>query len=258
MLVIDEAFDCWRVGKNPYDYHVAFDDWWRRDIESMVQRDRNHPSVIIWSIGNELPERDGRPDGCRLARLLADRVRQLDPTRPVTAAACGPWGDKWAWPQADGFFAALDVGGYNYEWRQYRGDHERQPQRVMMGTESFPIEAFENWQSVIENPYCHRRFCLDLARLSGRIGDRAGAFRRWRRAGRIPLASGQLRRPRSLRFQAAAVLLPRHALGQRRAALYRRASSRPGGQDGADHSLGLAGGERALDLAGARGADASR
>ena len=68
MLVLDEAFDCWREGKNPYDYHVAFDDWWQRDIDSMVQRDRNHPSVVVWSIGNEVIERDGRSNGAETAR----------------------------------------------------------------------------------------------------------------------------------------------------------------------------------------------
>ncbi|MDI7277322.1 MAG: glycoside hydrolase family 2 TIM barrel-domain containing protein, partial [Anaerolineae bacterium] len=97
MLVIDEAFDCWREGKNPYDYHVAFDDWWRRDVESMVCRDRNHPSVIMWSIGNEVMERDGRSGGAHIARALADHVRALDASRPVTAAVNG--GDRaWPWP----------------------------------------------------------------------------------------------------------------------------------------------------------------
>ena len=54
MLVMDEAFDMWRLENNPHDYHLYFDEWWQRDIESMVMRDRNHPSVIMWSIGNEI------------------------------------------------------------------------------------------------------------------------------------------------------------------------------------------------------------
>ncbi len=86
MLVIDETFDCWRTGKNPNDYHLYFEDWWQRDTESMVRRDRNHPSIIMWSIGNEVSERTGVSDGAAWARKQADFVRSLDPTRLVTSA----------------------------------------------------------------------------------------------------------------------------------------------------------------------------
>lgn len=155
MLIIDEAFDCWREGKNPYDYHVVFEDWWQRDLDSMVLRDRNHPSVIMWSIGNEVLERDGRSGGAQVAAMLANRVRQLDPTRPVTAAICDIWGSdgKYTWESTDVVFASLDVGGYNYQWKQYRPDHERHPRRMMIGTESFPMEALDNWNLVEEESY---------------------------------------------------------------------------------------------------------
>jgi beta-galactosidase len=152
VLVIDEAFDCWREGKNPFDYHVSFDDWWQRDIESMVCRDRNHPSVVAWSIGNEVAERDGRSGGARIARDLADAVRKLDPTRLITCAICN-FLDASRWVYTDVVFAALDIGGYNYMWRAYQSDHERHPQRVMMGTESFPLEALDNWQQVEDHSY---------------------------------------------------------------------------------------------------------
>jgi beta-galactosidase len=152
MLVIDEAFDCWREGKNPYDYHVAFPDWWQRDLDSMLFRDRNHPSVIMWSIGNEVRERNGRSRGVEIAQALADRIREVDPTRPVTAAINGS-GDRWPWEQTDAVFAALDVGGYNYQEKQYRSDHERHPQRIMYGSESTAEEALEHWTAVEELPY---------------------------------------------------------------------------------------------------------
>ncbi len=155
MLVIDEAFDCWREGKNPYDYHTAFDDWWQRDIDSMLLRDRNHPCVILWSIGNEVHERDGRSKGAEIAMMLAERVRAVDPSRPVLSAICGIWDQdgKRKWEDTDVVFAALDVGGYNYQWANYRSDHERHPKRMMIGTESFPLEALDNWNLVEAESY---------------------------------------------------------------------------------------------------------
>lgn len=151
MLVMDEAFDCWREGKNIGDYHVAFDDWWARDIDAMVHRDRNHPCIFAWSIGNEVLERD-RPEGAGIARFLAERVRQGDPTRPITSAICGTW-TKRTWRDTDATFAQLDLGGYNYQWQNYEPDHELFPERMMMGTESFPLEAFENWDQVEKHSY---------------------------------------------------------------------------------------------------------
>lgn len=154
IAVIDEAFDQWSVQKNPDDYHLYFKDWWRHDIDSMVLRDRNHPSVIFWSIGNEIPER-AKPEGVAEAKEIVDEIKRLDNTRLV-AAAINPYyesGGLHAWPETDPAFKYLDVGGYNYQWVQYEKDHERIPQRVMMGTESFPLQAFENWQMVQKHPY---------------------------------------------------------------------------------------------------------
>ncbi len=153
MLVIDEAFDCWRVGKNVGDYHVTFDAWQERDIASMVRRDRNHPSVVMWSIGNELVERDGRSEGGAIAQMLAAEVRALDPTRPITAAICDTFDGKRKWEDTDAVFAPLDVGGYNYLWERYEADHARHPGRLMAGTESFPIQALDNWNAVEAHPW---------------------------------------------------------------------------------------------------------
>ena len=148
MLVMDETFDCWEKGKNPRDYGVSFKEWWQRDTAAMVLRDRNHPSVVIWSIGNEIPER-GNPRGAELAKLQADYVRGLDPTRPVTSALNG----VNPWTNTDGFFAALDIGGYNYNLNNHVEDHKRAPSRIIACTESFLSQAFNYWQMVAEYPY---------------------------------------------------------------------------------------------------------
>jgi beta-galactosidase len=146
MLVIDEAFDCWRNGKSTADYHVTFDDWWCRDLDAMIVRDRNHPSVIMWSIGNEVVERE-QPEGARLAQVLADHVRGVDPTRPVTAGVNGGHTGR-PWAQLDAFFAALDVCGYNYAEDAYRPDHKRAPNRIVYGSESMALDTARHWASV--------------------------------------------------------------------------------------------------------------
>jgi len=153
VLVIDEAFDMWERPKNKEDYHLYFKDWWQKDLRAMVHRDRNHPSVILWSIGNELNERADSV-GYVLTKQLADEVRRLDPTRPVTEAICGFWdhpGKKWS--STAPAFASLDVCGYNYLWGNYKPDHEEFPERVMVGTESYPADIFDNWKQVETNPW---------------------------------------------------------------------------------------------------------
>ncbi len=153
MLVINEAFDHWQVPKKEMDYHRFFDKWWETDLRSMVLRDRNHPSVIIWSIGNEIKER-ADSSGLAIAGMLRDKVRELDTTRPVTQGVSEFWetpGRPWA--ESAPVFAQLDVHGYNYMWHEYESDHEMFPDRIMIGTESLPSEAFENWQMAEKHPY---------------------------------------------------------------------------------------------------------
>lgn len=153
ILVINEAFDMWKKGKKQQDYHLYFDQWWQKDIESMILRDRNHPSIIMWSTGNEIPER-GEPEGVKTSQMLAEFVRDLDPTRPVTSAVNGLRPDK------DPYFATLDIAGYNYSFGGDHGkqsifeiDHNRLPNRIIYCSESYPLVAFGAWMDVIDYPY---------------------------------------------------------------------------------------------------------
>ena len=149
MLVIDEAFDGWRTAKNPYDYSTLIDSCYKEDIRAMVQRDRNHPSIICWSIGNEVIERkDIRV--ITTARQLKQAILEQDDTRPVTEALCS-WDSDWEIydPHAE----VLDVVGYNYMIHKHASDHQRDPRRVMLQTESYPRDAFNNWQLVHDYPY---------------------------------------------------------------------------------------------------------
>jgi beta-galactosidase len=154
MVVINEAFDMWNINKTPDDYADYFKDWWQKDLTSMIQKDFNHPSIIMWSIGNELPEVVDSL-GYETSKKLADFVRKLDSTRAVTAAIPFhiPLLKRKKWDATAPSFDALDVGGYNYALQYYENDHKKYPKRVMMATEYFPPKALENWNSVEKNPY---------------------------------------------------------------------------------------------------------
>ena len=149
LLVIDESFDGWRSSKTPHDYSTLFDKWWTKDNESMVLIDLNHPSVFCWSIGNEIIERK-TPEAVLTAYALAGYVHKLDPTRPVTSALAA-WDSDWE--IYDPLAAAHDIVGYNYMMHKGPSDHERVPERVMMQTESYPRDAFANWNRLDRNAY---------------------------------------------------------------------------------------------------------
>ncbi|QOY89404.1 glycoside hydrolase family 2 TIM barrel-domain containing protein [Paludibaculum fermentans] len=149
LLVFDEAFDTWKANKAKFDYGRNFEEWWQRDISAMVMRDRNHPSVIFWSIGNEIPEVLVER-GPAIAKQLAAQVRALDGSRPVSQAF--PTSTSGEFP--DGVIAHLDVTGYNYNLAaHHEEDHRRLPSRVMMTTESFPGAAFTEWSLAKDHPY---------------------------------------------------------------------------------------------------------
>lgn len=156
LLVIDEAFDVWEHKKlfdDSLDYHHFFKDWWKWDLDAQVMRDRNHPSVICWSIGNEINER-ADTSGLRITKQLIDAIHRLDTTRPVTEGLCWFWDHPGRpWDSLAPAFALLDIGGYNYEWLRYEDDHQKYPERIMMGTETYAGEALQNFDYAEKYPY---------------------------------------------------------------------------------------------------------
>ncbi len=156
LLVIDEAFDMWEVPKKPDDYHRYFAAYAVADIQRMVLRDRNHPSVVVWSYGNEIFERADTA-GITIGKRLIEAIKELDNTRPVTQAMCTFWEHKHPanrpWEDTAPAFALMDVHAYNYNWRVYENDHLQFPERIIIGTESFANEAFQNDSIANALPY---------------------------------------------------------------------------------------------------------
>lgn len=163
MLVIEEAFDSWHVHKRPQDHTTHFADEWREDLAAMVASGRNHASVIMWSIGNEITERS-TDVGLEWSWKLGNEIRRLDPTRPVTAglqeflgrpmtapegtARAGHAGER---DQPSTIF--LDVAGYNYKLPDIEPDHALYPGRIIYASETYPSDAWA-YQTLVERaPY---------------------------------------------------------------------------------------------------------
>lgn len=190
MLVMDESFDMWSSSKVVHDYSLHFPLWWEKDIEAMVDKDYNHPSVIMYSIGNEIPE-TGRSVGSVWGRKLANKVRSLDNTRFVTnsinfiiatiedflkmkmsqanqsvenqgintlmnffkEAMAEATVSEMATEHTSESFAYVDIAGYNYAEVRYLSDKERFPNRVIVGSETFPANIDKNWELVEGNSH---------------------------------------------------------------------------------------------------------
>src|ERR1035437_1493655 len=194
--VFDEAFDEWTRdwpynytenprGKSQYGYHLYFDQWHDADIRAMLRRDRNQPSVILWSIGNEIPNQMNL-DGYKLACELVAICHEEDPTRPATSAC-----DQSYYSSRNGFMDALDIGGYNYIDRLYSTntyvpERARFPKRIFLGTET--SHTVHYWLGVRDNDYVIGDF---ISTGVDYLGE-AGAFpRRGSSSGVIDLAGGK-------------------------------------------------------------------
>lgn len=183
MLVMDEAFDVWTVNKTPYDYALYFPTWWEQDIQAMVDKDFNHPSVMMYSIGNEIPE-TGSANGNAWSRKLAEKIRSMDSTRYTANSVNGfvsvmsqlqemmqggisgdvnsvmsditgmvralVTSDMVTYSTAEAF-AAVDIAGLNYGDARYEMDKQLFPNRVIVGSETYPRDIAGNWKLVKEN-----------------------------------------------------------------------------------------------------------
>lgn len=189
MYVMDETFDMWNRCKSDYDYGLYFNEWWETDVTAMVRKDYNHPCVILYSIGNEIPE-IGTNHGARVAYQISRKIKSLDNTRYTLAAINGVYAagdsineivaevaaqagikgqaegnvnvfmsvmdkymDKIVMHEAiterlEKACAETDIAGYNYMTARYEKDGEDYPNRVIVGSETYPPEIAKNWQIV--------------------------------------------------------------------------------------------------------------
>jgi beta-galactosidase len=158
LLVMDEAFDMWRIPKVPNGYSKYFDQWSEQDVRDMVRRDRNHPSVILWSIGNEIPEQ-GQPDGWQQAKRLVGFFHEEDPTRPTTAAF-----NSWSAAIQNKLADQVDIPGFNYQPMRYEQILKDHPSWIIVGSETascvssrgtyhLPLEKYQKHESLQLSSY---------------------------------------------------------------------------------------------------------
>ncbi|GAB6012319.1 glycoside hydrolase family 2 TIM barrel-domain containing protein [Viscerimonas tarda] len=152
-LVMDENFDTWEARKNPYDYHLYFKEWWEKDLTAQVMRDRNHPSIVLYSVGNEIHDKLDNPEGFKKYKDQQDLIHQLDPTRPVTMALFRP---NTSGVYNNGFADMMDVVGQNYRPGELLAAHAQNPKRITIGTEN--VHDLETYLALRDNEFMCGQF----------------------------------------------------------------------------------------------------
>lgn len=202
MIVMDEAFDSWNKHKCVNDYSLFFEEWCMRDISYMIKRDRSHPCVVSYSIGNEILEIDGTSDAYGWAKRLADEMRKYDDTKFITSGLQKGFARRRAEEDdpddykahvekthslptqadinrvTDGYEAALDIIGCNYYYTNYEFDHECNPNRVLWGSETHAIYFYDSWQQVKTHPYVLGDFTWTAYDNLGEVGTGRFAWER--------------------------------------------------------------------------------
>ena len=133
LLVDSEIFDMWELAKNENDYHRFFGEWYKKDVAAWIRRDRNHPSVIMWSIGNEIYDTHKSERGLEVAKMLREEVEKNDPMRNAVPTIASNY---MQWENAQNVADYLKVAGYNYAERLYKEHHEKHPDWVIYGSET--------------------------------------------------------------------------------------------------------------------------